>query len=45
MPDHVHLDPGSDDLDPDAWRCSVCGALHASLAAARACEEADDVRD
>ena len=42
---HVHLDPDDDDLDPEAWACSRCGRLWPSLAAARACEEADDVRD
>lgn len=42
-PDRVHLDP--DDLAPDTWMCSSCGHLWESLAAARACEEADDVRD
>jgi len=42
-PDHVHLDP-DDPLDPELWACSACGRLFGSLAAARACEEADDVR-
>ena len=44
-PDHVHLDPDSDDLDPEAWMCDRCGRLWSSAQAARACEEACDVRD
>lgn len=43
-PDRVHLDP-DDPLDPAVWACSACGHLWESLAAARACEESDDVRD
>ena len=42
-PEHVS-DP-DDLLPPDVWLCSSCGRLYGSLAAARACEEADDVRD